>query len=69
MVLAIKEARVHHEDFIKFNDGVESYCGPVTVTSWLDSVHAWEADHSKPSPYEVELQGKRTLQDVELELA
>ncbi|SJL00825.1 uncharacterized protein ARMOST_04139 [Armillaria ostoyae] len=68
MVKAIKEASVHWEDFEQFNEGVVSYCGEPAVAAWLASIKRWEADHSKPCPYEAKLQGKETMQEVELAL-
>ncbi|KAK0449374.1 hypothetical protein EV421DRAFT_1900069 [Armillaria borealis] len=69
IVEAIQEARVHRTDFESFNKGLMRFCGPAAVKMWLESVHAWEKDHSKPCPYEAKLQGKVTLQEVELQLS
>ncbi|SJL13406.1 uncharacterized protein ARMOST_16849 [Armillaria ostoyae] len=68
-VRAIKEARVHRDDFERFNEGIVSYCGKATTAQWLALVTAWEKDHSWPCPYKATLQGNETLQEVELALA
>ncbi|KAK0440232.1 hypothetical protein EV421DRAFT_1712676 [Armillaria borealis] len=60
---AIKEARVHRDDFERFDEGIISYCGKATTAQWLALVTAWEKDHSRPCPYEATLQGNETLQE------
>ncbi len=60
---------MHRTDFERFDEGLMKFCGPAAVKMWLESVHTWENDHSKPCPYEALLQGKVTLQEVELQLS
>ncbi|SJL01332.1 uncharacterized protein ARMOST_04652 [Armillaria ostoyae] len=69
LACAIKEACIYHNDFKRFNEGVVSYFSSILTSDWLKSIVLWEKDHSKPCLYEAMLQGKETLQEVELALA
>ncbi|KAF8995214.1 hypothetical protein BDZ89DRAFT_1149708 [Hymenopellis radicata] len=66
---AIKEARAHATEFTEFSNGMKMFVGSDTVTTWQREVLVWERDHSKPCPYEPQLQNRETLKDIQLQLA
>ncbi|KAL0562915.1 hypothetical protein V5O48_019163, partial [Marasmius crinis-equi] len=52
LVKAVSEAVVHYRAFEVLNEGIQTHHAS-EVAQWKDMIHAWEADTSKPCPYEV----------------
>ncbi|KAJ7216212.1 hypothetical protein C8J57DRAFT_1440543 [Mycena rebaudengoi] len=67
MVEAIKEAVRQREAFLAFDVGLET-AQPEITAQWAEVEAAWQADNSRPCPYETKKVGK-TMKDVELEIA
>ncbi|KAF9033948.1 hypothetical protein BDZ89DRAFT_947562 [Hymenopellis radicata] len=69
LVEAIKESKVHSDDFENFDSGLAGLFGRESLDKWLLEVQDWERDFSKPCPYEPRIQSKKTINEVKLQLA
>ena len=52
MALAIPDAIVHHRALSAFTDGMRLEHGDI-IDEWESQVLAWEADSTKPCPYDL----------------
>ena len=57
LTLAIPEAIVHHRALSAFTDGMRLEHGNI-VDEWEKQVLEWEADNTKPCPYELSEESK-----------
>jgi hypothetical protein len=69
LVTAVKELAAQELTFSQFDHGLENQVGRAVLDGWQMEVDAWDADHTKPCPYEPRLELRMTRKDIELQMA
>ncbi|KAK7434138.1 hypothetical protein VKT23_020364 [Stygiomarasmius scandens] len=69
LINAVKEFDSHFIDFRKFDEALESKLGRGELDKWKDMIETWEADHSESCPYEVQVTGRQSFKQAQVDLA
>ncbi|KAE9395569.1 hypothetical protein BT96DRAFT_942295 [Gymnopus androsaceus JB14] len=68
LIRAVKEFKIHDDDFMEFSESLRESVGDKTIHQWDKMIEEWEKDKTKPCPYELPRDEKMSLKEVEIEL-